>query len=142
MSRARGGGDEEVALSGLHDERTVSALRDAGLSLDRQVQEYLMSGRKMKGSKHVNLNDDIAAFERGGGSAERVRKPRSQLLAEVDVESMGRGGMSSKTDYAQFEELLAQREERKPSASDPKPARDTKRSLGVRTLRNMQIDGL
>ncbi|KAL1511332.1 hypothetical protein AB1Y20_006137 [Prymnesium parvum] len=117
---------------------TVSALRDAGLALDRKVEEYLQSGRRMRGSKHVNLNDDLVVAEREGLPPKRVL-PTANLKAEMDTEARG-GALSArnKQQYAEFEELLAQRADRRPTPSEPKPPRDTKRSVGTRTLRNLQ----
>ena len=98
----------------------------------------------MKGSKHVNLNDDIAASERRGGpSAVRIPRVRDRdFAAEVDTEVDGAGPLSarSKQQYAEFEALLAQREDRWPSPAEPKPSRDTKRSVGAQTLKNLQPD--
>ena len=122
----------------------MSKLRDAGLKLDRKVEEYLQSGRRMKGSKHVNLNDDLAASERRGGHMERRAASRVRdtgLSPEVDAEAEAEGlSTRSKQQYAEFEALLAQREDRWPSPAEPKPPRDTKRSVGAQTLKNLQPD--
>ena len=70
------GGDLGWGVEGTR-KSALSKLREHGLSLDRRVAEYLRSGRKLRGSKHVNLNDEIATRERGESPRDSAGLPRS-----------------------------------------------------------------
>ena len=142
----------------------VKRLGEHGVQLDTKVQEYLALGsassssspslragaaaaRNQKRVRTVNANDEIVGAERGGqrpSATPTTRSPRAaaQLARQgasraATAEATGPLRASDEQTYAEFDELLAQRE-RPQRANEPLPARDSKRVVEFRRLRNMQ----
>ena len=95
-------------------------------------------------SRTDNANDMLATAERGGqrpsASVSEYDTSGGRLERELDDSLDGVvaiAGSSASEHYAEFERLLAQRDEREPKPGQPKPERDTKRSVDARRLNNL-----
>ena len=143
---ADGGGGAGMMLGGRGE--SIQQLGDAGLQMDRKVADYLASGGQFKKGRRsrgreVNANDDLVISEKGGraplgpreydlASGRRVARAGAYSDADEAVPS----SEAAKQQYKEFEKLLEERQAQ-PSAANPKPDKDTKRSVNARRLRNL-----
>jgi hypothetical protein len=135
----------DATSEGANDERSrrgaLERLRQHGVVLESKVAQYLASGQreapKAKAARRVNANDEIVGVERGEpASPSALFDPASAARApasgggDVEVEP------SAAEMYNEFEAMLATVDPR-PRDGEPKPPRDTKKSVDFRRLRNL-----
>ena len=106
--------------------------------MEQQVAEYLASGRtgRVRGARQANANDEIVASERGAPMASRPRSGDAAARETPPPTAAPRA--SARQEYEEFERLLQMREERLPRPGEPRPPRDTKRSVDAKRLSNLQ----